>query len=108
MRIGVQAKLLFFVTDLLPPNSCEGEKEALLWRKAVNFFVPIFRMFIERFLERGVSELHAADVRDVLTLSKRAVYVQSRQRFVFVILLHNRIRSFLKFLRRLRCPPIGQ
>ena len=56
-------------------------------------------MFIERFLERGIGEFHAADVRDVFALSQFAVQVQSGQRLVLIILIDDRLRAFFKFFR---------
>ena len=43
----------------------------------------------ERFFERGISELHSADVRDVFALSQLTIDVQARQRLIFGILLHD-------------------
>ena len=65
-------------------------------------------MFVERLLQRSVSEFHSADIRDVFALRQLAVYMQARQRLIFVVLLHDRTRAFLKFLGGLRCPPIAQ
>src|SRR6476660_9374646 len=105
MRIGVQAQLLVFVADFLPPDCRERKEETLLRSEAVDFLIALFRMFIERLLERGVSKFYSAYVGDVFTLGQRAVHTQSRQRLVFVVLRHDRFRSFLEFLRRLRRPP---
>src|SRR5207237_2743785 len=90
------------------PDRREREKETLLRREAVDFFIAIFRMFIERLLQRGVGEFQSADVGDVLALCQFTVHVQSRQRFVFTVLLYDCSRAFLEFFRGLRRPPIGQ
>src|SRR5260370_32490914 len=98
MWIDIQPQLLFFVADFLAPDCCERKKEALLRRKTVDFFVALFRMLGERFLEGGVSEFHSANVGNVLTLGERAVHVQSRQRLIFIVLIDDRLRALLEFL----------
>ena len=108
MRIGVESQFQIFVALLRFPDRREREKETLLRRVAVDFFIAIFRMFIERLLQRGVSELYTTDVGDVLALCQFTVHVQSRQRFVFTVLLYDCSRAFLEFFRGLRRPPVGQ
>src|SRR5207249_11908308 len=90
MWIGSQAHFLVFIPTLLSPDRGEGQKEALLRREAVDLFVPLFGMFVESFLQRSVGEFHSADVGDVFALGQLAVYMQTRQRLVFVVLLHDR------------------
>ena len=77
-------------------------------REAVDLFVALLRMFIERLLQRGVGEFDSADVGDVFALCEFAVDVQARQRLVFVVLLHDRTRALFEFLRGLRRPPVAQ
>src|SRR6266568_86503 len=101
MWIDIQSQLLFFVADFLSPDRRERKKEPLLRGEAVDFFVPFFRMFLERLLQRSVGKLYATDVGDVLALSKRAIHMQSRQRLIFIVLIDDRLRAFLEFLTRL-------
>ena len=77
-------------------------------REAVDLFVSFFGVFLERFLQRSIRELDSADVGDVLALSERPIYVQAWQRFVFIVLINNRLRALLEFFAGLRRPPIGQ
>src|SRR5437879_11401455 len=96
MRIGVESQFQIFVALLRFPDRREREKETLLRREAVDFFIAIFRMFIERLLQRGVSELYTTDVGDVFALRQFAIHVQSRPRFVFTVLLYDCSRASLE------------
>src|ERR1700731_5498886 len=98
MRISVQPKFLIFVANLLSPDSREGKKEALFGREAVDFLVAIFRMFIERLLQRGVGELYSADVGNVFALGQLAIDVQSLQRLVLLVLIDHRLSALCEFL----------
>src|ERR1700746_2235324 len=98
MWIGGQAKFLVFIPNFLSPDRSERQEETLLRREAIDLFVPLLGMLVERLLQRSVGEFHSADVRDVFALCELAIHVQARQRLVFVVLLHDRSRALLKFL----------
>src|SRR5205807_8775730 len=108
MRIDVQPQLLLFIADFLAPDCRERQEEPLFRREAVDLFVSFFGVFLERFLQRSIRELDSADVGDVLALSERPIYVQAWQRFVFVVLINNRLRALLEFFAGLSRPPIWQ
>src|SRR5713101_7464117 len=65
-------------------------------------------MFVERLLQRGVSELHPSDIRDVFALCKLAIYMLARQRRVRGILIDNCFAPLVVFVRGLLGPPIAQ
>src|SRR6266571_2697234 len=78
VRIGGQAHFLVFIPNFLSPDRGERQEEALLRREAVDLFIPLLGMFVERLLQRSVGEFHSADVRDVFALGQLAVYMQAR------------------------------
>ena len=80
---------------------CSGVKPSI-------FLLRSSGCFVERLLQRGVSEFHSADVRDVFALGQFAIHVQARQRFVFVVLIDDRFAALLVFVGRFLRPPIGQ
>src|SRR5579864_4895939 len=108
MRVRVQPELLFFVANLRSPNSREREEEALLRRKAVDLLIALLGMFIERLLQCGISDLHSAYVRDVFALGQFAIDVQTRQSFVFVVLIDYRLAALFVSVGGFFRPPIGQ
>ena len=91
MRVGVEMQFQIFVALLGFPNRSERQEETLLRRQAVDFFLAFLRIFIERFLQCGIGELHAAQIGDVFALSQLTVDVQTRQRLVFVELPYDRL-----------------
>ena len=66
MWIGVQPQLQVFVALFGFPNCGKGQKETLLRRETIDFFL---RFSGERFLEGGLSQLHPANVRNIFPLS---------------------------------------
>src|SRR5215472_6943488 len=82
MRVGGESELLIFVPNLRAPDRGEGQEEALLGGKAVDLFVAFLWMFVERFLQRGVSELHSSDICNVFALCQFAIDMLARQRLV--------------------------
>src|SRR4029077_957696 len=108
MRIGGESQLLVFVANLRPPNRGERHEEALFRREAVDLFVALLWMFVQRFLQRGVGEFDSADISDVFALGELAIDVLTRQRLVSVVLLYDRTRTLLKFCGGFRRPPVTQ
>ena len=69
MRIGVQAKSQIVLALICMPHLGPTKEKALFGRKPINFLLSCLLVLIERFLQSSISELDAANVRDVFTLS---------------------------------------
>ena len=65
MRISVKAQPQIVFALICVPHLGPTQEETLLRRKSVNFLFTRLRIFIERFLQRGICQLHTTDVRDV-------------------------------------------
>src|SRR2546429_9154593 len=65
-------------------------------------------MFVECFLQRGIGELHSADVCDVFALGELSVQVQPRQWLVRRILIDDRFSTLVIFLCLFFLPPFAQ
>ena len=65
MRISVKAQPQIVFALIRVPHLGPTQEEALLRRKSVNFLFARLRIFIERFLQGGIRQLHATYVRDV-------------------------------------------
>ena len=91
MRIGVQAQQQVVFALIRPPHLGPTEKEALFGRESVDFLFTRVRVLVESFLQRGVSELDAANVCDVFALRQFAVNVFAWQRLILRILINNQI-----------------
>jgi len=107
MRIGGEPQLLIFVANLRPPDRGEGQEEALLRCQAVDLFVAFLRVFVERLLQRGISELYSSDIRDVFALREFAVHMLARQRRVRGVLIDNCFTALVVLVRRFLGPPIA-
>src|SRR5205814_9399540 len=106
MPIGIEPQFQVFVPLIIPPDLGEPEEEPLLRRKPVDLRLrPLLR---DRFLEREIRDLNAADIGNIFALGQLAVNIQSRQRFVTRILGHDGFRALDISLGRFRRPPIPQ
>ena len=89
MRVGVEPQLQILIPLFRFPDRGERQKETLLGREAVDFLRACAGIFIERLLQCRIGELDSAQVGDVFALSQLAIHMQSRQRLVFAVLLHD-------------------
>src|SRR5258708_19389053 len=80
------------------------KKKALLGREAVGVLCGCLAM--QRFLESGVGEFHAAKVRDATPLDQLPVFMQALLDFIPIELFNNAFAAFLKTLQVFRRPPI--
>src|ERR1043165_6011102 len=99
MRIGVQAQYQVIVALIRSPDLGPAEKEALFRREAVDLLFARLWVFIERFLQRGICELDAADVSYVFALRQFTINILAWQRLILRILINNRLATPVVFLR---------
>ena len=99
MRIGVQAQYQVVFALIRPPHLGPAEKEALFRRESIDLLFARLWILIERFLQRGICELDAADVSDVFALRQFTINMLSWQRLILRILINNRFATPVVFLR---------
>ena len=81
MRVRIDLQFQIFFALIVSPDLREPEEEALLRSEPIDFFRrPAF--FGQRLLQRHVSELHPADVGDVLALRQLAIDMEAGKRLV--------------------------
>src|SRR3981081_465922 len=102
LSVGLQARELGPNVD--GPIFRVTKKKALLGREAVGVLCGWLAM--QRFLERRVCEVHAAQSRYALSLDKLPVFMQAFLDFIPIELFHNAFAAFLKTLQVFRRPPI--